>query len=139
MMFNKLGIVNSNKKDQVLVNDLLELMEEYKADYTQLFIALEKDQVLDELLFEQEEFKIWIQAWKLRNPVQELMRKYNPRVIPRNHWVENALDAGVDGDMMPFYDLLELLSNPYDSKPDELLYEKTPSGFDAAYQTFCGT
>ena len=139
MMFNKLGIVNSNKKDRDLVNDLMKLMEEHKADYTQLFIALEKDQTLEQSLFEQEEFKSWTQAWKHRNPDLEQMKKFNPRIIPRNHWVENALEAGVDGDMMPFYDLLKLLSNPYDSKPDELLYERTPTGFDASYQTFCGT
>ena len=117
----------------------MKLMEEQKADYTQLFIALEKDQTLEQSLFEQEEFKNWMQAWKLRNPVPEQMKKYNPRIIPRNHWVENALEAGVEGDMMPFKNLLELLSNPYDSKPDKLLYEKTPADFDASYQTFCGT
>ena len=139
MMFNKLGIVNPNKKDQVLVNDFLKLMEVHKADYTQLFIALEKDETLDEALFEQKEFKNWIHAWKLKNPVQEQMKKYNPRIIPRNHWVENALETAVEGDMMPFQNLLKLLSNPYDEQSNELLYEKTPADFDASYQTFCGT
>jgi uncharacterized protein YdiU (UPF0061 family) len=139
MMFNKLGIVNPNKKDQVLVNDLLKIMEVHKADYTQLFIALEKNDTLDESLFEQKEFKNWIHAWKLKNPVQEQMKKHNPRVIPRNHWVENALETAVEGNMIPFQNLLKLLSNPYDEKSNELLYEKTPADFDASYQTFCGT
>jgi uncharacterized protein YdiU (UPF0061 family) len=139
MMFNKLGIVNPNKKDQVLVNDLLKIMEVHKADYTQLFIALEKNETLDESLFEQKEFKNWIHAWKLKNPVQEQMKKHNPRVIPRNHWVENALETAVEGNMIPFQNLLKLLSNPYDEKSNELLYEKTPADFDASYQTFCGT
>jgi uncharacterized protein YdiU (UPF0061 family) len=67
------------------------------------------------------------------------MKKYNPRVIPRNHWVENALETAVEGDVMPFQNLLKLLSKPYDDHPNELIYEKTPADFDASYQTFCGT
>ena len=139
MMFNKLGIVNQNKKDRVLVNDLLKIMELHKTDYTQLFIALEKEETSDASLFEQKEFKNWIHAWKLKNPVQEQMKKHNPRVIPRNHWVENALETAVEGDVMPFQNLLKLLSKPYGDHPNELIYEKTPADFDASYQTFCGT
>lgn len=139
MMFNKLGIVNQNKKDRVLVNDLLKIMELHKTDYTQLFIALEKEETSDASLFEQKEFKNWIHAWKLKNPVQEQMKKHNPRVIPRNQWVENALETAVEGDVMPFQNLLKLLSKPYDDHPNELIYEKTPADFDASYQTFCGT
>ena len=139
MMFNKLGIVNPNKKDRVLVNDLLKLMEVHKTDYTQLFLALEKDETLDASLLAQKEFKNWLQDWKIRNPVLAQMKKYNPRIIPRNHWVENALETAVEGDMMPFKNLLKLLSKPYDDHPNELMYEKTPADFDASYQTFCGT
>lgn len=139
MMFNKLGIVNPNKKDRVLVNDLLKLMEVHKTDYTQLFLALEKDETLDASLLAQKEFKNWLQDWKIRNPVLAQMKKYNPRIIPRNHWVENALETAVKGDMMPFKNLLKLLSKPYDDHPNELMYEKTPADFDASYQTFCGT
>ena len=139
MMFNKLGIVNPNKKDRVLVNDLLKLMEVHKTDYTQLFLALEKDETLDASLFAQKEFKNWLKDWKIRNPVLAQMKKYNPRIIPRNHWVENALETAVKGDMMPFKNLLKLLSKPYDDHPNELMYEKTPADFDASYQTFCGT
>ena len=139
MLFNKLGIVNPNKKDRVLVNDLLKLMEVHKTDYTQLFLALEKDETLDASLLAQKEFKNWLQDWKIRNPVLAQMKKYNPRIIPRNHWVENALETAVEGDMMPFKNLLKLLSKPYDDHPNELMYEKTPADFDASYQTFCGT
>lgn len=139
MMFNKLGIVNPNKKDRVLVNDLLKLMEVHKTDYTQLFLALEKDETLDAYLLAQNEFKNWLQDWKIRNPVLAQMKKYNPRIIPRNHWVENALETAVKGDMMPFKNLLKLLSKPYDDHPNALMYEKTPADFDASYQTFCGT
>ena len=139
MMFNKLGIVNPSKKDRVLVNDLLKLMEVHKTDYTQLFLALEKDETLDASLIAQKEFKNWLQDWKIRNPVLAQMKKYNPRIIPRNHWVENALETAVKGDMMPFKNLLKLLSKPYDVHPNELIYEKTPADFDASYQTFCGT
>jgi len=146
MMFGKLGIEHPEEKDKGLVDELLSIMETHKADYTQVFLALQRDKELDASFFRSEEFKGWTQKWKnmhLRNegkvPNLELMNTSNPKVIPRNHWVENVLEAAVGGNREPFNQLLEILSKPYDNHPDELQLQQTPNGFDAHYQTFCGT
>jgi uncharacterized protein YdiU (UPF0061 family) len=68
------------------------------------------------------------------------MDRLNPIYIPRNHLVEAALAAATDGDLAPFEELLEVVTNPYDMRPGSVRYEQpAPSDFGAAYRTFCGT
>jgi uncharacterized protein YdiU (UPF0061 family) len=69
------------------------------------------------------------------------MRRVNPRVIPRNHRVEEALAAASsDGDLGPFERLLDALTRPYDEAEDLAPYaEPAPAAVTACYQTFCGT
>ena len=44
------------------------------------------------------------------------MRNNNPLVIPRNHKVEEALEAAEKNDLKPFNKILEILKNPYAHK-----------------------
>ena len=49
----------------------------------------------------------------------ELMHQANPAVIPRNHRIEQAIEATVDQeDYGPFEKLLEVLSSPYEGLRD---------------------
>ena len=68
----------------------------------------------------------------------ELMKNNNPLVIPRNHKVEEALEAAQKNDLKPITQLLEILKNPYTQKNDIIDYQ-IPSNSDEEYQTFCGT
>jgi len=146
MMFSKLGISQFNEDDKKIVDDLLSLMKRHKADYTQTFVALmeNKESMCD--WFENDEFIVWKKDWQLMANLPEnkensaqLMRSSNPLIIPRNHWVENVLQAAVAGDINPFNDLLDLLKHPYNDIPDEFKYQNVPLDFDNQYQTFCGT
>jgi uncharacterized protein YdiU (UPF0061 family) len=69
------------------------------------------------------------------------MRRVNPRVIPRNHRVEEALAAASEeGDLAPFERLLDALRRPYDeSGAPDLYVEPAPAAVTARYRTFCGT
>jgi uncharacterized protein YdiU (UPF0061 family) len=68
------------------------------------------------------------------------MRRHNPVVIPRNHRVEEALEAATSsGDYQPFNRLLAALANPFeDGLEKDGCREPSPGG-SAGYQTFCGT
>jgi uncharacterized protein YdiU (UPF0061 family) len=66
------------------------------------------------------------------------MKKNNPLVIPRNHKVEEALEAAEKNNLNPIIQLVEILKNPYTQKEDILDYQ-IPSSSDEKYQTFCGT
>lgn len=67
------------------------------------------------------------------------MDRVNPVHIPRNHRLEEALDAAVAGDLAPVRRLLEAVRSPYDERP-ELADLARPAPPDAApHVTYCGT
>jgi uncharacterized protein YdiU (UPF0061 family) len=67
------------------------------------------------------------------------MDQVNPVYIPRNHRVEEALDAATQGDLAPFERLLEAVTSPYVERPGlEEYAEPAPEDF-GTYRTFCGT
>lgn len=144
----KLGIFNEEAEDEKLIEKLLNLMEKYKSDYTNLFIALTFDSLEEGDIFDSEEFETWNEEWKDRLKRQEesgeeskeLMKKSNPAVIPRNHLVEEVLSAASnDGNYKPLYSLLDALSKPYEHLKIDDKYTKTPKPTSIAYKTYCGT
>ena len=68
------------------------------------------------------------------------MRNSNPAVIPRNHRVEEALDAAVNNeDYSVMERLLNVLTSPYAHSPEQEDYTKLPVESALPYRTFCGT
>ncbi|WZL71857.1 YdiU family protein [Clostridiaceae bacterium 35-E11] len=144
----KLGIFNEELQDGSLIEDLLSMMQKYGADYTNTFRALTFDKLEDTVLFGTTEFTQWYELWQSRLKRQhepkasshQLMRNYNPAVIPRNHRVEEALEAAVkQGDDRVMKRLLKVLSDPYAHSPDQDEYATLPPPSTRPYRTFCGT
>ncbi|AGK54010.1 protein adenylyltransferase SelO [Bacillus sp. 1NLA3E] len=144
----KLGLFNVEPQDEALIEDLLSMMQKYRADYTNTFLSLTYDKTEDSVLSGTEEFKQWYERWQTRLTRQEdskdfssqLMKNSNPSVIPRNHQVEAALEAGVkQGDSSVMEELLDVLSDPYAYSPEKIDYCKPPEPSDKPYRTFCGT
>lgn len=147
-MGNKLGIFNIEKEDISLIENLLELMEKYEVDYTNTFRLLTLDKVEETELFGKNGFEQWYEKWKTRLEnqqvseefIKQLMQKSNPVVIPRNHRVEEALDAAVNHeDYSVLNNLLSVISRPYDYKADYMDYTTLPPDTSGPYKTFCGT
>ncbi|MDC0150907.1 YdiU family protein [Candidatus Pelagibacter sp.] len=146
MMRDKLGLFGLDKKDKFLILDLLTWMHEKKADYTNTFCNLMDLTTKKDELFDDNDFMNWKKRWKERlsknngstKKSLELMKNNNPLVIPRNHKVEEALEAAEKNDLKPFNQLIEILKDPYTQKDDIINYQ-TPSNLDEKYQTFCGT
>ena len=68
------------------------------------------------------------------------MRTVNPAFIPRNHRVEQALDAAIEyGDFSPFAELLTVLSRPYEDQAVFADYANPPHADERVFRTFCGT
>lgn len=69
------------------------------------------------------------------------MRRCNPAVIPRNHRVEEALEAATEADDLgPFERLLAAVRRPFVSEAEGGRYaQPAPAGFTESYRTFCGT
>jgi uncharacterized protein YdiU (UPF0061 family) len=166
----KLGFVMERAGDLSLVEDLLSLMTQHRADYTLTFRHLanllhtpvetgsavkavgqaEDGQPGDPLrtLFQHASaFDDWLERWRLRlheeeRPVAEAvsaMRSVNPVYIPRNHLVEQALNAAEAGDLQPFEQLLGIVTRPYEEQPGKELFAAPPKPHEVVQQTFCGT
>ncbi|WP_407271619.1 protein adenylyltransferase SelO [Radiobacillus sp. PE A8.2] len=144
----KLGIVDEEKDDEKLVEDLLDIMENNRADYTNTFRALTYNKPEDSALFDKPEFEKWKKTWQARRDRQQaskeesqtLMENSNPAVIPRNHRVEEALESAVEhGDYSVMEKLLDVLSNPYGHKTEQEEYCSPPPASSLPYKTYCGT
>lgn len=147
-MKGKLGLYTKEEEDRTLIDHLLKIMQKYQADYTNTFTALTYDSQESSGLFGSSEFTEWKNLWQARLSRQpetkvtshELMRKSNPVVIPRNHRVEEALEAAVEqGDYRVMERLLNVLSSPYTYTQDKDEYCKQPKPSSQPYRTYCGT
>ncbi|KAA0212829.1 MAG: YdiU family protein [Lautropia sp.] len=140
--------------DAALADDWLALLQRESVDFTlawrHLADAAEgRDGVLRALFADPQAPQAWLARWRARcghEHVQagnraEAMRRASPRIIPRHHRVEAALDAASEtGDLVPFRRLLDALRRPFDDDPslDEFA-QPAPRELTAAYRTFCGT
>lgn len=146
MMGSKLGLTEVSIKDEKLITDLLDWMHNNSADFTNTFRDLCKKLPAGEL-YESETFQNWFARWqnRLKKEKQELetsyvlMRSLNPAVIPRNHKVEEALQAGEKGDFEPLHALLHAIDKPYQDDEHLLPYQSPPRPEEKVLQTFCGT
>ena len=144
----KLGIFNEEENDEILINQLLNIMKKYNADYTNTFRSLTMDKTEDTELYGKEEFNNWYKMWQERlirqKESKELSRKLmennNPSVIPRNHRVEEALEAAVkNNDYTVMSKLLDVITKPYDYSVKNDYYVTVPKTSCGTYKTYCGT
>lgn len=147
-MRSKLGLTDAEDEDQALVRDLLQLMAEHKADYTNTFLDLTFLRFDQSDLCRSEGFETWKIRWEKRlatdsggsEQAQELMMVSNPAVIPRNHRVEEALRPAVqEGNYGPLKRLLQILKDPFAHSPEQAEFAAPPDPHALPYRTFCGT
>ena len=136
----KLGISNPRPEDVDLINELLSLMQTDGADFTNTFRALGTDQARDHFT-NRDVFDTWAENWRSRikdepDP-QAVMQAANPAVIPRNHRIEQMIEAAVAGDMAPFERLMTALATPFEETDPEL--QRPPTEDEIVPATFCGT
>ena len=143
----KLGLFNDEAEDQLLIRDLLQLMQQHQADYTKTFLSLTLGKNDGQPLFSSADYHYWHERWQVRidrqpkskDEIKELMESHNPAIIPRNHRVEEVLDATEEGDLSKMHKLLHALDNPYRCTPEQEEFSKLPPPESCHYQTFCGT
>jgi len=143
----KLGLHNNEAGDELLIKELLQLMQQHQADYTNTFCSLTLDKKNDMDLFSTPDFHHWNDRWQARlgrqtkskDENKALMKSHNPAIIPRNHRVEEALEAAEEGDLNKMFKFLVALNNPCGYTPEQEEFSKLPAPESCRYQTFCGT
>lgn len=150
----KLGLDGRADEEAVasLIDDLLALMTMESADFTSVWRALAADlrdhsTTMNGLLGAGA--ASWVGRWidclgassdADRARIADTMDAVNPVYIPRNHLVEQALDAAYNDDLAPFTALLDAVTNPYTEHDAHATCAVTaPAGFTDTYATYCGT
>jgi uncharacterized protein YdiU (UPF0061 family) len=143
-MRSKLGLFTEETDDSALIQELLDWMQQSKADFTNTFATLSRAQPVSE----ESDYHSWHQRWIKRLTHQQqsmsdslqLMQRHNPAYIPRNHKVEEALSAATEkADLSIMHRLLEVLSKPFDYSSSLPEYSRPAESGSCGYQTFCGT
>ncbi len=136
----KIGIASPSKADTPLIEALLGMMQTDGADFANTFRALCKETARDQFA-NRDAFDAWEENWKSRlhseSDPKALMQTANPAIIPRNHRIEQMIDAAVAGDMAPFERLNTALATPFTQTDPELA--RPPTDQEIVPATFCGT
>ncbi|MGB5611657.1 MAG: YdiU family protein [Sedimenticolaceae bacterium] len=142
-MARKLGLQDLQEGDDQLITRWLQQMQEQELDFTLSFRHLadrvDADDTADFGDFETE-WRRRLQAQKLSvSEVKEAMNQVNPLFIPRNHQIERAIDAAIEGDMSIFNELRQVLAKPFGAQPELRVYAEPPRPAERVIETFCGT
>lgn len=130
----KLGLADPTIDDDILISDLLALMAQDGADFTNTFANLHQDEFVDRGLFNQ-----WHDRWQARRDIGQA-DMCNPVIIPRNHQIEAVIKAAVSDDFAPFHALLAAVTQPYAPLDDtRAQYAHPPTDQEVVRATFCGT
>lgn len=152
-MCKKIGLDKPDEKFIELLNHLLEMMHEDKADFHLTFRALAGVAESGKNSFKEqfstpERAEKWLKNWQTalrrigisNEAALKTMRKANPAYIPRNHRVEEAINHAVEnGDYSYLERLIKVLDTPFEDHPENIEYSNPPKPSEQVYQTFCGT
>ena len=127
-----------------LTEELLVLLQEHRVDHTSFFrslgaVARGDTDATRRAGADPAAFEAWFRRWLPLQPDAASMDRVNPVHIPRNHLVEEALDAAVEGDLTPVDRLLEAVTDPYVERPSLERYAGPAPADLGPYVTFCGT
>jgi len=138
----KIGITGAQEGDMELITDLLVLMADGQADFTNTFRALPTGDARDQFLAP-EQFDAWHKRWTQRladeDTPQDTMARANPVLIPRNHRIEQMIAAAVAGDFTPFERMMRALATPFSDEAEFAGLRHPPAEDEAVKATFCGT
>jgi len=134
LMRRKLGLEIEQEGDQKLCADLLQLLDEARADYTLFFRALAHYRgerpaaTLGELVpaAQREALDQWLHHYDQRLAHEHsdsrhrnrAMLAANPKYVLRNYLAQKIIEAAEGGDYRPLQTMLELLQSPFDEHPD---------------------
>lgn len=134
----KLGIDDPGPDDLPLVEACLDQFEKAQLDFTNGFRTL-----VDTLDADTGFHAAWRERLGAKVDDPDALRaetnRVNPWIIPRNHRVEQAIDAAIAGDTKPFLRLNAALADPYTVREEFADLTAPPRPDEEVHQTFCGT
>ena len=151
---DKLGLAAESPQAAPLMEALESQMHQGRMDMTATFDALthyalspsdEHREALLALTTQPSELTAWLETWQAEQVVSQdsprsaAMRSANPVIIPRNHRVQEAIDAAYDGDFAPFHTLLAVVTKPFDESVEARRSAAPATENEQVLRTFCCT
>lgn len=157
----KLGLETWREGDAELLQQLFDVMQESRADFTLTFrrlAALSKHgpardepaapaQGVRDLFLEREAFDTWARTYRARLALDALgdearragMRRANPKFVLRNHLAEIAIQAAREKNFEPTRELLHVLRRPYEEQPEAQSYAQLPPDWAKELEVSCSS
>ena len=126
---NKLGLRENRNTDEALVQELLNVMEVQKLDFTRTFRSLSNILKTNNSIKVDDNLKSWSQKFKERHDIEiadidsriTQMNEMNPKFILRNYMLQNAIDQAEEGSYKEIDILMELITKPFE---ENIEYER---------------
>lgn len=153
LMHSKLGLKKELEGDEKLVNELLQIMAESKADYTCTFRQLasvqqnKKQHIFEDTFVNQERFNSWILAYQNRlknegitdNQRHTTMNKINPKFILRNYLAQQAIQDAEAGNYLTLETLAAILQDPFSEQPQHNNFANPPPEWGKHLEISCSS
>ncbi|TDV98466.1 uncharacterized protein YdiU (UPF0061 family) [Halomonas alkaliantarctica] len=151
---DKLGLTPESDQAVALMEGLESQMHQGRMDMTATFDALTQyansmsdkhREALLALTTQPNELTAWLDTWQVEQAANQdserlaAMRHANPVIIPRNHRVQEVIDAAYDGDFVPFHTLLAVVTKPFDESVEARRLAAPATENEQVLRTFCGT
>jgi serine/tyrosine/threonine adenylyltransferase len=146
----KLGLSTDTdlETSAAFIKSTLGTLANHKVDFTLFFrhlTLLAADDAranLPALFSDPQVAETWISQWKtFTKPDDHLtrMKAVNPILMPRNHRIEEAIQAAYQNDFSLFHRLADALTKPFEENPEYADLELAPLPEQCVKNTFCGT
>ena len=118
---NKLGLVTEHPEDPGLIQQLLQVLQQDRLDYTCFFRDLAEGQLPSAA---SETLLAWLSLYETRLEIESLsqeqrltmMRAVNPKYILRNHLAQHAIEQAQKKDFSEIARLQKILENPFEEQ-----------------------
>ncbi len=142
----RFGLLTAEEDDNELINELFELMQKERTDYTILFRSLTQPDTRD-LFIDRDRFSAWNDKYRERleresrtvDEVCRTMQGINPRYILRNHLLQIAINKAEAGDYSEVNRLLQIISQPFSRQPANESYAGFPPDWAASLEISCSS
>ena len=150
-MRQKLGLFQTEKGDNELLNGLYALMEQEGSDYTRTFRLLSETEqhsslspLRDEFI-DREAFDHWFVQYRARlqqeqiedSQRQQQMKQANPALVLRNWLAQRAIEQAEKGDYQELHRLHEALRDPWQDRQDD--YSQRPPDWGKHLEVSCSS
>ncbi|WP_258806688.1 YdiU family protein [Pseudidiomarina sp. CB1] len=144
-MTRKLGLTAESPGAQLLVQDFLDLLAQYKIDFTLAFRYLSDEEPtrLAQLFANEAHWRPWYERWQAAWPhgfKPKQLQQVNPAYIPRNHRIQELIDEAIkEGSLAKFNRLNQVLREPFIEREENQDLMAPATASEQVTRTFCGT